>query len=88
VNEAGVEQEQVVTIIRCVDCGISGTRSWGGPTQRYYNKDDLRNNQCPECEERWEKEMWDMSRGKRMTRQLSQTSFGRISMNNGSFLTI
>jgi len=47
-----VEQEQVVTIVKCVDCGVSGTRAWGGPTQRYYDKDDLRNNQCPECEER------------------------------------
>jgi len=64
-----VEQEQVVTIMRCVDCGVSGTRSWGGPTRRYYDKDDLRNNWCLECEERWEKEMWNVSRGKRMTRQ-------------------
>ena len=36
-----VEQEQVVTIVRCVDCGVTGTRSWGGPTRRYYDKDDL-----------------------------------------------
>ena len=47
-----VKQEQVVTIVRCVDYGVSSTRAWGGPTQRYYDKDDLRNNQCPECEER------------------------------------
>jgi len=46
-----------------------GTQSWGGPIWRYYDKDDLQNNRCPECEDRWEKEMWDMSRGKRMTRQ-------------------
>ena len=52
-----VKQEQVVTIVRCVDCGVLGTRSWGGPTQRYYNKNDLQNNRCPECEDRWEKEM-------------------------------
>ena len=64
-----MEQKQVVTIVRCVDCGVTGTRSWGGPTRRYYDKDDLRNNRCPECEDRWEKEMWDVSRGKRMTRQ-------------------
>ena len=64
-----VEQEQVVTIVRCVDCGVTGTQSWGGPIWRYYDKDDLRNNRCPECEDRWEKEMWDMSRGKKMMRQ-------------------
>ena len=64
-----VEQEQVVTMVRCVDCGVSGTRAWRGPTWRYYDKDDLRNNRCLECEERWEKGMWDVSRGKRMTRQ-------------------
>ena len=27
-----IEQEQVVTIVRCVDCRVTGTRSWGGPT--------------------------------------------------------
>jgi len=59
----------MVTIVRCVDCRVLGTQSWGGPTWRYFDKDDLRNNQCPECEDRWEKEMWDISRGKRMTRQ-------------------
>jgi len=64
-----IEQEQVVTIVRCVGYGVSGTRTWGGPTQRYFDKDDLRNNRCPECEDRWEKEMWEVSRGKRMTRQ-------------------
>jgi len=63
-----VKQEQVVTIVRCVDCGVSGTRLWGGPTRRYFDKDDLQNNRCPECEDRWEKEMWDVSREKRMTR--------------------
>jgi len=36
-----VEQEQVVTIVRCVDCGVSGIWTWGGPTWRYYDKDDL-----------------------------------------------
>jgi len=64
-----VEQEQVVTVMRCVDCGVSGTRAWGEPTWRYYDKDDLQNNWCLEYEKRWEKEMWDISRGKRMTRQ-------------------
>ena len=59
----------MVTIVKCVDCGVSSTRPWGGPTQRYYDKNDLRNNRCPECEERWEEEMWKVSRGKRMTRQ-------------------
>jgi len=48
---------------------VSGTQPWGGPTWRYYDKDDLQNNRCPEYEERWEKEMWDMSRRKKMTRQ-------------------
>jgi len=64
-----VEQEQVVIIVKCVDCRVSGTRPWGGPIQRYFDKDNLRNNRCLECEERWEKEMWEVSRGKRMTRQ-------------------
>ena len=36
-----VEQEQVVTIVRCVDCGVMGTRLWGGPIRRYYDKNDL-----------------------------------------------
>jgi len=58
-----------MTIVKCVDYRVSGTRPWGGPTRRYYDKDDLQNNQCLECEEGWKKEMWDMSRGKRMTRQ-------------------
>jgi len=56
-------------IVKCVDCGTSGTRPWGGPTWRYFDKDNLQNNRCPECEDRWKKEMWDVSRGKRMTRQ-------------------
>ena len=63
-----VEQEQVVMIMRCVDCGVTGIRSWERPTRRYYDKDDLRNNRCPEYEDRWEKKMWDVSRGKRITR--------------------
>jgi len=73
-KRGSVEQEQVVTIVRCVDCRISGIRPWDGPTQRYFDKDDLQNNRCPECEKRWEKEMWDMSRGKRMTRQCQALS--------------
>jgi len=36
-----VEQEQVVTIVRCVDYGVSGTRPWGRPTWRYFDKNDL-----------------------------------------------
>jgi len=52
-----VEQDQIVTIIRYVDCGVVGTRPWEGPTWRYYDKDDLQNNRCPKYEERWEKEM-------------------------------
>jgi len=64
-----VEQKQVIIIVRCVDCGVFGTQPWGGPTWRYYNKNNLWNNRCPGCEERWEKEMWDVSREKRMTRQ-------------------
>jgi len=68
-EQGWIEQEQMVTIVRCVDCGVSGTRPWGGPTRRYYDKSNLRNNRCPECKSRWEKEIWYMSRGKRMTRQ-------------------
>jgi len=64
-----VEQNQVVMIVKCVNCGVLGMRPWGGPTWRYHDKDDLQNNRCPECEERWEKEMWEVSRGKRMMRQ-------------------
>ena len=64
-----VEQEQVVTIVKYVDCGVPGIQPWGEPTQKYMEKDDLQNNRCPGCEERWEKEMWDVSRGKRITRQ-------------------
>jgi len=59
----------MVTIVRYVDCGVAGTRPWEEPTWRYYDKDDLQNNRCPKYEERWEKEMWDMSRGKRIIRQ-------------------
>ena len=59
----------MVIIVRCVDCGVTGTQSWGGPIRRYYDKDDLRNNRCPECEDRWEKKMWDMSKRKRIMRQ-------------------
>ena len=40
-KQGWVEQEQVVIVVRCVDCGVSGTRAWGGPTRRYYDKDDL-----------------------------------------------
>jgi len=29
-------------------------------------KNNLQNNQCPECKEKWKKEMWDVSREKRM----------------------
>ena len=47
-----VKQEQVVTIVRCMDCGVSGARPWDGPTRRYFDKNDLQNNRCPECEER------------------------------------
>ena len=36
-----VEQEQVVTIVKYVDCGVPGIRPWGGPTQRYFDKGDL-----------------------------------------------
>ena len=57
-----VEQEQVVTIIKCVDCGVPSTQPWGGPTWRYMKKDDLQNNRCPGCKEQWEKEMWDVSK--------------------------
>ena len=64
-----VEEDRVVTVIRCVVWGVSGTQSWGGPTRRYFEKKDLRNNRCLPCQEKWEKEMWDVSRGKRMTRQ-------------------
>jgi len=28
-----VEQEQVVTIVKCVDCGVPGTRPWGDPLE-------------------------------------------------------
>jgi len=52
-----------------MDCGIEGTRSWEGPIRRYLKKEDLRNNWCPWCQEGWEKEMWDISRAKRITRQ-------------------
>ena len=64
-----VEQEHVVTIVKCVDCGVPSTQPWSGPTWRYFDKGNLQNNRCLECKERWEKEVWDMSRGKRMTRQ-------------------
>ena len=67
-EQGWVEQEQVVMIVKCVDCGVPGTQPWGSSIRRYYDKDDLQNNRCPECEERWEKEMWDVSKGKRMTR--------------------
>ena len=40
-EQGWVEQEQVMTIVKCVNCGVSGMRLWGGPTQRYYNKNDL-----------------------------------------------
>ena len=40
-KQGWVEQEQVVTIVRYVDCGVLGMRAWGGPTQRYYDKDNL-----------------------------------------------
>jgi len=56
-----VEQEQVVTIVKCVDCGVSSMQPWRGPTRRYFDKNNLWNNQCLACEERWEKEMWDIS---------------------------
>ena len=56
-EQGWVEQEQVVTIVRCVDCGVSSTRAWGRPTQRYFDKNNLRNNRCPECKDRWEKKM-------------------------------
>ena len=36
-----VEQEQMVTIVRYVDCGVTSTQSWEGSTQRYYDKDNL-----------------------------------------------
>ena len=51
-KQGWVEQEQVVMIVRCVACGVSDMRPWRGPTQRYYNKSDLQNNRCPECEKR------------------------------------
>ena len=55
----------------CEVCGLRGAwhSTMGGPTRRYYDKDNLWNNRCPECKERWEKEMWDVRRRKRMTRQ-------------------
>ena len=40
-EQGWVKQEQVVTIVKCVDCKVSGTRPWGGPTRRYYDKSDL-----------------------------------------------
>ena len=59
----------MVMIVRYVDCRVPGIQPWGGPTQRYMEKDNLQNNQCSECEKRWEKEMWDVSRGKMMIQQ-------------------
>jgi len=44
-----IEQDRVVSIVRCMECSVSGTRPWGGPTQRYFEKEDLRNNQCSSC---------------------------------------
>jgi len=32
-------------------------------------RNNLQTNWCLECEERWEKKIWDVSRGKRITRQ-------------------
>ena len=58
----------MVIIVKYIDCRVPGTRLWEGPTWRYMERDDLQNNQYPECKERWEREMWDVSRGKRMTR--------------------
>jgi len=40
-EQGWVEQEQVVTIVKCVDCGVPGTRPWGGPTWRYFDKNNL-----------------------------------------------
>ena len=40
-KKSWVEQNWVVTIMKCVDCGVSGMRPWGGPTRRYHNKNDL-----------------------------------------------
>ena len=40
-KEGWVEQDQVITIVQYIDCGMSGMLPWGGPAQRYMNKDDL-----------------------------------------------
>jgi len=52
-----VEENRVVTIVRCVEYGMSGIQPWGGPTQTYFEKENLRNNYCPLCQEKWEKEI-------------------------------
>ena len=36
-------------IVEYIDCRVSGTRLLGGTTCRYFEKEDLRNNQCPMC---------------------------------------